>query len=1259
MVVAPFEAVSHGSLSPDPESPQAWGEWERAYSTERFNTIAEFYASSGYAFTAFTITDMEREFREDATVAYTFTPRGFSYTAAGVKPIALAFERGVQPICVRRDVRTEQLSLAQGHSSMIATANAAIKMVGVNARDLLEADWIAIDGPLPQFNGLSAGLVEIRITHEYHDTPEGRLLLVAYESKPFAHAADGYTIEQRFFGFALMDEHKTHTYHNCHRYEGTIRKADQCTESFAGQELTYLAKNNSGVAVIPPTMLARLAELLKSYPRINTHVGSWDDASSSPPDWFANVFSVSRVCQVSAVTIAEARTNLAPIVAAVIAAHVIDGAWTLGTNMGYDLRQLALGVPGASFNPFDGDVKSLLLKYVYEPAAGGYVMTAAGLGWIDESKVEAYAEVGGALLKLPVDIVAIAANPHALWGSSAHLTGASKSATIVLGKLIYANSQIIPQAVSYANLLSSGYRLTSRVFTLFEAEGVTGYAGSFYRSDTSRLDDAREGHLVATKAAALDLSRRLARHDVDVLFLADNTGSMSGIIAAVKTNAQAILNALAGDDLRFADVEINWGVARYVGDPVEGVAPTTAYQLIQPITDSKEDVQAGINTWYASGGGDLPEAVFFAIQQAATEGDGIPRDGSATTGQEVGWRDGAAKVIVVFGDAPSHQSTVNEKELRQVLADNSVTVSFIDTSGLNSGSNSDRWDATRGTQQYGAAQELADGSQGAYVRLTDVDKVTEAIMNAVYDSITENVRTGGQLVRIDASKIWRSRTASAVTADTPDDGDTFEFTLRYPGQAESMFSVDMTGGTTVPGKAYLERTAIAGGADMFGADLSSDVLVQFTPEKDFVRFMLSDGAAAAVEGYYGYRLPSSALPSSGISVFDVSSRSVSPYDSLSYSSGELDTRLFVNWTTGKVFGIDRASPHPGSGVGIFLGTVDEESREIDGAYTAKTSRYSASEPGIVPRYIEDTRRGNTNLQLYGERQVAGVAGTFSVNWHNEAQTPSYTSMLMAGFKDDDALTYTSVSSGESWQGFAVGIVHDRSNGDMAIATNETPDNVQMTFQPSAGEFAGSIRVSDGANSYSLTTTEDDSAYISPQAFGAVTRAGAPAHIATTMNGVEEYNYLSWGSWSVDAGTSPEKSIFAHSPWIAGRLTPGNQVPTTGTATYNGSAWGQLNDGTSFTSVAGNAALAADYGTRTLTGSFSNMKRADGSAWTDVGVNASWGSANSQIAGTTSAPGGLTGTVNGAFFGPAAQEVGGNWTLQGGATQAAGVFTGKK
>ena len=281
------------------------------------------------------------------------------------------------------------------------------------------------------------------------------------------------------------------------------------------------------------------------------------------------------------------------------------------------------------------------------------------------------------------------------------------------------------------------------------------YVGSVFRTDNRIEDDKRD--LVLVSSGILDLARRRAFNAVDVLFLADNTASMGGIINSVKTHALDILNKLAGDDSRFTDVEINWGVARYVGDPTEGVSPSTAYEMIQTITATPSVVETALGEWNASGGGDAPEAVFFAIQQAATDGAGIPRDGSKATSQTVGWRNGAAKVIVVFGDQPSHQSTVNEQELRQVLSDNSVAVSFIDTSSLNSGSNLDSWDATSGTQQHGAIEELADGSRGAYIALTDVDEVTEAVMDAVFDAIADNVRTGGQLTRIDGTKIWRSR----------------------------------------------------------------------------------------------------------------------------------------------------------------------------------------------------------------------------------------------------------------------------------------------------------------------------------------------------------------------------------------------------------------------------------------------------------------------------------------------------------------------
>jgi len=159
----------------------------------------------------------------------------------------------------------------------------------------------------------------------------------------------------------------------------------------------------------------------------------------------------------------------------------------------------------------------------------------------------------------------------------------------------------------------------------------------------------------------IELERQLAKHDVDVFFLCDNTGSMGGLISSVQAQAKEILNGLQ-DDSRFSDVTINYGVGIYKGDPTEyGETPLTAYKLLQSITSDKDAVIDAINKWEASGGGDWEEANFYAIQQVATEGDGVPRDGSKATEQKTGWRSDAAKVIVVFGDAPSWQNSVNEK----------------------------------------------------------------------------------------------------------------------------------------------------------------------------------------------------------------------------------------------------------------------------------------------------------------------------------------------------------------------------------------------------------------------------------------------------------------------------------------------------------------------------------------------------------------------------------------------------------------------
>ncbi|MFA7292648.1 MAG: factor H binding protein domain-containing protein [Rhodocyclaceae bacterium] len=154
-----------------------------------------------------------------------------------------------------------------------------------------------------------------------------------------------------------------------------------------------------------------------------------------------------------------------------------------------------------------------------------------------------------------------------------------------------------------------------------------------------------------------------------------------------------------------------------------------------------------------------------------------------------------------------------------------------------------------------------------------------------------------------------------------------------------------------------------------------------------------------------------------------------------------------------------------------------------------------------------------------------------------------------------------------------------------------------------------------------------------------------------------YSYLSWGLWGSEA--TPERPVYQNSHWIAGSLTPAVAIPTTGTANYNGQVVGKLNEGGAVTTVTGTSALTVLFDNRGLSGSFDNMKRANGTAWTSATVNATWGAGTNQISGTLNAANGMNGTVNASFFGPAANHVGGSWSLSGGGNQASGVFVGDK
>ena len=145
----------------------------------------------------------------------------------------------------------------------------------------------------------------------------------------------------------------------------------------------------------------------------------------------------------------------------------------------------------------------------------------------------------------------------------------------------------------------------------------------------------------------------------DVFFLTDSTGSMGGTIDSVKANFGTIASSLTGN--------FGFGVGNYKdqGDP-------WIYQLNQPVTTSQTDVQTALNGLYASGGGDYPEQSLYALSQVATD-------------PLTGFRVGSKRIVLIAGDAPSHENLTTVAEAASALSSAAITLESINVGygGLN------------------------------------------------------------------------------------------------------------------------------------------------------------------------------------------------------------------------------------------------------------------------------------------------------------------------------------------------------------------------------------------------------------------------------------------------------------------------------------------------------------------------------------------------------------------------------------------------
>lgn len=209
----------------------------------------------------------------------------------------------------------------------------------------------------------------------------------------------------------------------------------------------------------------------------------------------------------------------------------------------------------------------------------------------------------------------------------------------------------------------------------------------------------------------------------DIYFLADTTGSMSGSLANVQTNATSILAQIAAqaNDPRF-------GAGNYRDFPYDPYAFSN-----DAVIGEQGPALTAIATWSLGWGADGPEAQLYALDQIA---NGL-----------VGWRDGSNKIVVWFGDWPGHDSVcqaisgldydITEKSVTDKLVAAGIKVIAI---SVNSGAGLDldpkpySYDYVACGEPGGAAGQatrIANATGGVHLTAVSPDQVSAAIISGL------------------------------------------------------------------------------------------------------------------------------------------------------------------------------------------------------------------------------------------------------------------------------------------------------------------------------------------------------------------------------------------------------------------------------------------------------------------------------------------------------------------------------------------------
>lgn len=184
----------------------------------------------------------------------------------------------------------------------------------------------------------------------------------------------------------------------------------------------------------------------------------------------------------------------------------------------------------------------------------------------------------------------------------------------------------------------------------------------------------------------------------DIVFVIDETGSMSAAIANVKAEMASIIGTVRG-----AQPEAQFAITSY-----RDVNEPRTFEVGTNLSADPATVQSAINGLTANGGGDDPEAQLNALWQIGDGGDAIA------------FRPDSTRIVVWFGDAPGHDPSNGHSEAEATASLTAIDAKVVAVGVIGQGGAK--------LNQTGQAQRIADATGGSFQNGVAADQVSATIL---------------------------------------------------------------------------------------------------------------------------------------------------------------------------------------------------------------------------------------------------------------------------------------------------------------------------------------------------------------------------------------------------------------------------------------------------------------------------------------------------------------------------------------------------